>query len=81
MKSRVRAPFFKIKSGNDIILIFLNSMHQSKKVLCVLLTFLLSHACSIAAQMLLCRNRIHMVKADHIPSGSNAAKTNDRTIL
>ena len=41
----------------------------------------LSHACPIAAQMLLSRNSIHMVKGEHIPDGSNTAETKDRTIV
>ena len=41
----------------------------------------LSHACPIAAPMLLSRNHIRMVKGEHIPSGSNTAETTDRTIL
>ena len=39
----------------------------------------LSHACPIAAQMLLCRNLIRRVKGEHIPSGSNTAETKNRT--
>ena len=41
----------------------------------------LSHACPIAAQMLLNRNRVCMVKGEHITIGSKTAETNDRTIL
>ena len=41
----------------------------------------LSHACLIAAQMLLNGNRIRMVKGEHILSGSNTAESKDRTIL
>ena len=40
-----------------------------------------SHACPIVAKMLLSRNRILMVKGEHIPSGSNNAETRDRKIL
>ena len=59
----------------------LNSEHQSLNSFECSADNSLSNACPIAAQMLLSRNRIRMVKGEHIPSGSNTAETNDRTIL
>ena len=41
----------------------------------------LSHARPIAARMHSSRNRTHIFKGKHIPSGSTNAETNDRKIL
>ena len=74
-------PFPKQSRFIDIVLISLNSEHQSLNSFECSADNSLSHACPIAAQMLSSRNRIRMVKGEQIPSGSNTAETKDRTTL
>ena len=73
--------FLKKSRFIDIVLNSLNSEHQSLDISECLADNSLSHACHIAAQMLLNRNRFFMVKGEHIPSWSNNDVTKDETIL
>ena len=81
VKSQVCASVFKIKSIYWHRCYFSQLRAPITEHFWVFCWQLFSHACTIDAQMLLSRNRILIVKSEHIPSGSNTAETKDRTIL
>ena len=69
-------PFSKKIRPIDIVLISLNSEHQSLKSFECSADNSLSYACPIAVRMLSSINRSLMVKGEHVSSGSNTADTN-----
>ena len=78
---KILQPFSKWNWFIDIVLISLDSEHQSLNSFACSADIFLSQSCPLAAQLLLSRNRILMVKGEHIPIGSSIAEIKDRTTL